>query len=124
MQLSVGVAALVATVRSAPSEGSLQDSGARSPGGKFEECGRRKRIRFTKKTDVRKRFGLDPWEQPIPKRWKAATLRSAVFRVLKGRLLAVGWDFLMRMSQRELAEVVQVARSHASRFQQCLFVAG
>ena len=44
--------------------------------GDFEEGGRRKRIRVTKKTDVRKRFGVDPWEQPIPKRWKAVTLRG------------------------------------------------
>ena len=30
-------------------------------------------------------------------------------------MLAVEWDFLMWMSQREVAEVVQVARSHAPR---------
>ena len=34
----------------------------------------RKKIRLTKKTNVRKRFGADPWGQPIPKRWKADTL--------------------------------------------------
>ena len=29
--------------------------------------GGRKRIRLTKKTNVRKRFGVEPWRQPIPK---------------------------------------------------------
>ena len=36
-------------------------------------------IRLTNKTNVRKRFGVDLWEQPIPKRWKADALRNAVF---------------------------------------------
>ena len=39
----------------------------------------RKKIRLTKKTNVRKRFGADPWEQPIPKRWRAAALRVGYF---------------------------------------------
>ena len=33
-----------------------------------------------KKTDVRKRFGEDPWGQPIPKRWKAVTLRGVTLQ--------------------------------------------
>ena len=36
----------------------------------------RKRIRLTKKTNVRKRFGVDLGEQPIPKRWKSGSLRD------------------------------------------------
>ena len=31
-----------------------------------------------KKTNVRKRFGVDLWEQPIPKRWKADVFRDVV----------------------------------------------
>ena len=34
----------------------------------------RKRIRLTKKTNVKKRFGVDSGEQPIPKRWKGGFL--------------------------------------------------
>ena len=41
--------------------------------------GGRKRIRLTKKTNVRKRFWIDPWEQPIPIRWKADTLKYVAF---------------------------------------------
>ena len=46
----------------------------------------RKKIRLTKKTNVRKRFGADPWEQPIPKRWRAAALRDVVFHGCEGIL--------------------------------------
>ena len=74
-----GVAALVAAVAVHP----LMVAGLRGFGGapsfrNFGEGGR-KRIRLTKKTNVRKRFGVDPWGQPIPKRWKADTLRDVPF---------------------------------------------
>ena len=82
------MAALVATVGVPPLEGSLQDSGARSHGGDFEEGGRKKRLRLTKKTHVRKRFGEDPWEQSIPK--DAATLRCAVVPGADGMILSCG----------------------------------
>ena len=36
------------------------------------------RIRLTKKTNVRKFFAVDLWEQPIPKRWKADVFRDVV----------------------------------------------
>ena len=41
--------------------------------------GKRMRIRLTKKTNVRKRFGDDLGEQPIPKRWRADVFRGMVF---------------------------------------------
>ena len=50
----------------------------------------RKKIRLTKKTNVRKRFGADPWEQPIPKRWKAAALRDIVFHERQGGVFCSG----------------------------------
>ena len=34
----------------------------------------RKRIRLTKKANVKKRFGVHFGEQPIPKRWKSGSL--------------------------------------------------
>ena len=34
----------------------------------------RKRVRLTKKTNVKKRLGVDSGEQPIPKRWKGGFL--------------------------------------------------
>ena len=37
------------------------------------------RIRLTKKTNVRKRFKVDLGEQPIPKRWRADTLKDVRF---------------------------------------------
>ena len=40
--------------------------------------GKRMRIRLTKKTNVRKRFGDDLGEQPIPKRWRADVFRGMV----------------------------------------------
>ena len=64
---------------------------------------KRKRIRLTKKTNVRKRFGVDLGEQPIPKRWRAETLRDV---------------YLGSLSLRELADY-QVAQSHASRRSAC-----
>ena len=70
------LAASVAVVGVPPLEIGLRDSGSAPLVGDFEEGGRRKRIRLTKKTDVRKRFGVDSWGQPIPKRWKAATLKG------------------------------------------------
>ena len=36
------------------------------------------RIRLTKKTNVRKCLGVDLWEQPIPKRWRADIFRGMV----------------------------------------------
>ena len=37
---------------------------------------KRMRIRLTKKTNIRKRFGANLGEQPIPKRWKVDTLKD------------------------------------------------
>ena len=62
-----GVAALVSAVDVHPPVLGLSGSGAVSSIGNTEGGGRKK-IRLTKKTNVRKRFGVDPWEQPIPKR--------------------------------------------------------
>ena len=45
-------------------DGSVHVLGARSSGGEFEDGVTRKRIRHTKKTNVRKRFGFDLWGQP------------------------------------------------------------
>ena len=56
LQPSGGVAALVAAVGVPPLEAGLRGSGAAPNVGDFEESGRRKRIRPTTKTDVRKTF--------------------------------------------------------------------
>ena len=72
-----GVAALVDTASFRPTV-----AGFRGPGnilgvrtfGQIE----RKRIRLTKKTNVRKRFGVDLWEQPITKRWRADVFLGVV----------------------------------------------
>ena len=77
MPLLGGVAALVSAVDVNPPVVGLSGSGDVSSLGNIEGCGRKK-IRFTKKTNVRKRFG-------IPKRWKTYTFRSVVFH---------GWDLL------------------------------
>ena len=72
---SGGVAALVDTASFRPTVVGLRGSGnilSIRTFGKIE----RKRIRLTKKTNVRKRFGVDLWEQPIPKRWKADVFRD------------------------------------------------
>ena len=45
----------------------------------FSGEGGKKKIRLTTKTNVRKRFGVDPWKQPFPKRWKADTWRDFSF---------------------------------------------
>ena len=78
MPHSGGVAALVDTASIRPMVAGWRGSGdipsIRTLGG-IE----RKRIRLTKKTNVRKRFGADFWEQPIPKRWKADVFRNVVF---------------------------------------------
>ena len=55
----------------------LSASGAALSLGNIDNGGRRK-IRLTKKTNVRERFGVDPWGQPIPKRWGADTFGSVV----------------------------------------------
>ena len=49
-----------------------------------------RRYDLPKKTNVRKRFGVDPWEQPIPKRWKADTLRGVVFHGHEGGIFCSG----------------------------------
>ena len=68
----------------------LSGSGAVSSLGNIEG-GERQKIRLTKKTNVRKRFGVDPWEQPIPKRWKADTFRrSFVFHGQEGGIFCSG----------------------------------
>ena len=58
----------------------------------------RKKIRLTKKTNVRKRFGADPWVQPIPKRWRAAALRDVVFHGREGGVFCLG-DGLSHVSE-------------------------
>ena len=88
--------------------------------GKFEGDGRKK-IRLTKKASVRKRFGVDPWEQPIPKRWMAAALRDIVFHGHEGGYSVLVMGSLMLMSLRELTDF-QVAQSHASRRSACWFL--
>ena len=56
-------------------------------------------------SNVRKRFGLDLGKQPIPRRWKAFSLRGSVHRKCEGGELSVaGWDFLTWMSHRGLGE--------------------
>ena len=75
---SGGVAVLVSAVDAHQSVvGGLSGSGAALSLGNVDNGGRRK-IRLTKKTNVRKRFGVDPWGQPIPKRWRANTFGSVV----------------------------------------------
>ena len=81
---SGGVAALVSAVGVHPS-----GSGAVSSFGNIGNGGRKK-IRLTKKTNVRKRFRVDPWEQPIPKRWRADTFRSVVFHGHEGGIFCSG----------------------------------
>ena len=73
-----GVAALVAAVAVPPLVAGLRGSVDAPSFRDFGEGGR-ERIRLTKKTNVRKRLGVDPWAQPIPKRWKADTLRDVPF---------------------------------------------
>ena len=65
-----GVAVLVSAVHTHPSVVGLSGSGAVSSLGNIDNGGRRK-IRLTKKTNVCKRFGVDPW-------------RAANFQTLEG----------------------------------------
>ena len=104
LQPSGGVAALVAIVGDAPPEGSVQVSEARSSGGEFEDGVRRKRIRLTKKTNVRKRFGFDLWGSQFPKDGRQLHCGVLLFKGWRRQLLAAGWDVHMWMSHRELAE--------------------
>ena len=104
LQPSGGVAALVAAAEDTPPEGSVHVLGARLSGGDFEDGVGRNRVRLTKKTDVRKRFGFDLWRQPIPNGWKAAAMRSSVIQWFEVQLFATGWDLHMWMSHSELAE--------------------
>ena len=53
----------------------------------------RKRIRLTKKTNVRKRFGVDLGEQPIPKRWRTGTLRDVRLPGSEGGIFCSGVGF-------------------------------
>ena len=75
---SGGVAALVAAASVHKPVVGLQGSGNIPSLRTFGEV-ERNRIRLTKKTNVRKRFGVDLWEQPIPKRWKANVLWDVAF---------------------------------------------
>ena len=86
---SGGVAVLVSAVDAHQSVVGLSGSGAALSHGNSDNGGRRK-IRLNKKTNVRKRFGVDPWEQPIPKRWKADTVRSVVFHGHEGGIFCSG----------------------------------
>ena len=47
-------------------------------------------VSLPKKTNVRKRFGVDSWEQPIPKRWRAHTFRRVVFLGHEGGIFCSG----------------------------------
>ena len=77
MPHSGGVAAIVDAASIRPMLAGLRGSGNISSVRTFGGI-ERKRIRLTKKTNVRKRFGVDLWEQPIPKRWKADVFRDVV----------------------------------------------
>ena len=44
-----------------------------------------------KRTNVRKRFGVDPWEQPIPKRWRTETLKGVGFHGHEGGIICSGY---------------------------------
>ena len=69
---SGGVADLV-RIRSASATGALS-SGAGSIAGLRVVGHERKRVRLTKKTNVKKRLGVDSGEEPIPKRWRSGFL--------------------------------------------------
>ena len=84
-----GVAVLVSAVDTHPSVVGLSGSGAVSSLGNIDNGGRRM-IRLTKKTNGRKRFGVDPWGQPIPKRWRADTFRSVVVLGQEGGIFCSG----------------------------------
>ena len=74
---SGGVAVLVSAVDTHPSVVGLSGSGDVSSLGNIDSGGRKK-ILLTKKTNVRKRFGVDPWEQQIPNVGRL-TLSGALF---------------------------------------------
>ena len=59
-----------------------------------------KRIRQTKKTNVRKRSGVDLGEQPIPKRSRAETLRDVHFHGHEGGIFCSG-DGLFHVNEPE-----------------------
>ena len=86
---SGGVAVLVSAVDAHPSVVGLSRSCAVSSLGNIDNGGRRK-IRLTKKTNVRKLFGVDPRRQPVPKRWKADTFRSVVSLGQEGGIFCSG----------------------------------
>ena len=111
------VAALVAAVAVSPLEAGLPDFEDTPNFRSSREVGR-KRIRLTNKTNVRKRFGVDPSGQPIPKRWKADTLEDVAFRSRSRGSFVLQLGYLTLVSPRELAEH-QVAQSHASRGSAC-----
>ena len=77
MPHSGGVAVLVDTASTRPMVVGLRGSGNIPSIRNFGKT-ERKRIRLTKKTNVRKRFGVDLWEQPIPKPWRADVSRDVV----------------------------------------------
>ena len=80
---SGGVAALVGTASFRPTVAGFRGSGNILGVRTFAKI-ERKRIRLTKKTSVRKRFGVDLWEQPIPKRWESRCFSGG--RFLMGRV--------------------------------------
>ena len=84
-----GVAVLVSAVDTHSSVVDLPGSGAVSSLGNIDNGGRRK-IRLTKKTYVRKRFGIDPLGQPIPKRWNADILRDVAFHEQEEEIVCSG----------------------------------
>ena len=89
---SGGVAALVSAAAVHPLVAGLPGSGDTPSFRNFGEGGR-KRIRLTKKTNVRNRFGVDPWEQPNPKRVKADTLRGIAFLEQEEGIVCSGVGF-------------------------------
>ena len=91
---SGGVAALVSAAAVHPLVAGLPVSGDTTSSRNFGEGGR-KRIRLTKKTNVRKRFGVDPWGQPIPKRWKADTLKGVAFHGQEGGGDRLFWGWVL-----------------------------
>ena len=114
---SGGVAALVAVTSARMMVDGSSGSGD-IPSFRDFRKDKRMRIRLTKKTNVRKRFGVNLGEQPIPKRWKIDTLKDVRIPGVRVGCFVLGMGSFMLMSLRELAEY-QVAQSHASRRSAC-----
>ena len=113
---SGGVAVLVDTASFRPTVVGLRGSGdilSIRTFGKIE----RKRIRLTKKTNVRKRFRVDVWEQPIPKRWKADVFRDVVSNAQSVVVVHSGVGSSHLVNPWELADI----RLHSPTPPGCMF---